>query len=45
MNNLLTAGTAGEVTFRAHIDGFARGMILVALFKRPGVRLRNPLRA
>ena len=37
------SGGAG-VAFRAHVGGFVTGMALVALFKRPGVRLFNPLR-
>jgi membrane associated rhomboid family serine protease len=39
------ADSGGGVAFRAHVGGFVAGMALVAVFKRPGVRLFNPLRA
>lgn len=39
------ATSGGGVAFRAHVGGFVAGMALVAVFKRPGVRLFNPLRA
>lgn len=45
LNNALAAGAgAGGVAFRAHLGGFLAGMALVGFFKRPGVRLFNPLR-
>jgi membrane associated rhomboid family serine protease len=45
LSNLFTqSATGGGVAFRAHIGGFVVGMILVALFKRRGFRLMNPIR-
>lgn len=43
LSSTVSAGSSG-VAFRAHLGGFVVGMILVGLFKRPGVRLFNPLR-
>jgi membrane associated rhomboid family serine protease len=41
-----TAADSGDggVAFRAHVGGFVAGMALVAVFKRRGIRLFNPLR-
>jgi len=44
-NALAAGGQGGGVAFRAHVGGFAAGMLLVVFFKRPGFRLYNPLRA
>jgi membrane associated rhomboid family serine protease len=46
LSNLAATGAAGGggVAFRAHIGGFIAGMVLVALFKRRGYRLLNPIR-
>ncbi|HVY82316.1 MAG TPA: rhomboid family intramembrane serine protease [Steroidobacteraceae bacterium] len=46
LSNVLSPPAAGGgVAFRAHIGGFVAGMVLVALFKRRGFRLMNPLRS
>lgn len=42
-NAFAPAGGAG-VAFRAHLGGFIGGMVLIGLFKKPGVPLFNPLR-
>lgn len=44
VSGAFATGTGG-VAFRAHVGGFVAGLALVAVFKRPGVRLFNPLRA
>jgi membrane associated rhomboid family serine protease len=44
LSNLFTKSDVGGVAFRAHIGGFVAGMLLVALFKRRGVRLLHPFR-
>lgn len=44
LSNLLAPAGAGGVAFRAHIGGFAAGLLLVGLFKRRGFALVNPFR-
>jgi len=43
VSSLLAAPGEGGVAFGAHIGGFVAGMALIGVFKRPGVRLRNPV--
>jgi membrane associated rhomboid family serine protease len=46
LSNVLSPPSAGGgVAFRAHIGGFVAGMVLVAMFKRRGFRLVNPIRS
>lgn len=45
VNSLLADPGQGGVAFGAHIGGFVAGMALVALFKKRGVRLKNPITA
>lgn len=45
LSSTLAAAGEGGVAFRAHLGGFVAGLVLVVLFKKPGVRLFNPLRA
>ncbi|MCG6871249.1 MAG: rhomboid family intramembrane serine protease, partial [Gammaproteobacteria bacterium] len=42
VSTLLTDGTGGGVAFRAHLGGFAAGMLLIPLFKQSDFRLHNP---
>lgn len=44
-SSLLAAPGQGGVAFGAHIGGFIAGMALIPLFKRRGVRLKNPISA
>lgn len=43
VSSLLAAEGQGGVAFGAHIGGFIAGMALIPLFKRRGVRLKNPI--
>lgn len=45
VNSLLADPGQGGVAFGAHIGGFIAGMALIPLFKKRGVRLRNPITA
>jgi membrane associated rhomboid family serine protease len=45
VNSLLADSSQGGVAFGAHIGGFVAGMALIPVFKRRGVRLRNPITA
>lgn len=45
VNSLLADPGEGGVAFGAHIGGFIAGMVLIPLFKRRGVRLKNPITA
>tara|TARA_Y100001933_G_scaffold237733_3_gene260902 strand:+ start:12460 stop:13155 length:696 start_codon:yes stop_codon:yes gene_type:complete len=44
LSNAFADSGSGGVAFGAHVGGFLAGVTLVGLFKRPGVRLFNPLR-
>lgn len=43
LSSALAAASEGGVAFRAHLGGFIAGLALAALFKKPDVRLFNPL--
>ena len=43
LSSAVAAAGEGGVAFRAHLGGFIAGLVLVALFKKPDVRLFNPL--
>lgn len=45
LSSLLAPAGGGGVAFRAHVGGFVAGLLLVIVFRRPGFRLGNPLRA
>lgn len=45
VNSLLADPDQGGVAFGAHIGGFLAGMVCIPLFKKPGVRLKNPISA
>ncbi len=45
VNSLLADQGQGGVAFGAHIGGFIAGMALIPLFKKRGVRLKNPITA
>jgi membrane associated rhomboid family serine protease len=43
ISSILAASGQGGVAFAAHVGGFISGMALIALFKKRGVRLKNPV--
>lgn len=45
VNSLLADPGQGGVALGAHIGGFIAGMALIPLFKKRGVRLKNPIKA
>lgn len=45
VSSLLADPNKGGVAFGAHIGGFVAGLLLIALFKKRGVRLKNPITA
>lgn len=45
LSSLLADPGKGGVAFGAHIGGFVAGMVLIPLFKKRNVRLKNPITA